>query len=57
MARTRSQYAAAGIRPRATPLPLRGVHKRYKPTDIAHRHRLPDNQRKTISVVTYRRRK
>lgn len=57
MVRTRSQYAAAGTRPRARPLPLRGVHKRYAPNDYAHRHRLPDNQRKTVEVVTYKRRK
>jgi len=55
--RTRSQHRAAGTRPRATPLPLRGVHKRYAPNDWAHRHRLPDRQRKSVHVVTYNRRK
>lgn len=57
MVRTRSQHRTAGTRPRARPLPLRGVHKRYGPNDHSHRHRLPDNQRKTVSVVTYKRRK
>lgn len=57
MVRTRSQYASAGLRPRAARLPLRGVRKRYAPNDTSHRHRLPDNQRKTVHVVTYSRRK
>lgn len=30
--------------------------KRYKPTDVAHRHRIADRQPKTISVTTHRRR-
>lgn len=30
--------------------------KRYKPTDTAHRHRLPDSQPKTQQVVSYYRR-
>lgn len=30
--------------------------KKYKPTDHAHRHRLPDRQRKSINVVSYTRR-
>lgn len=38
-------------------LPLRGVRKRYNPTDWAHRHRLPDRQRKSVRVIAYRRRK
>lgn len=30
--------------------------KRYKPTDVAHRHRLHDRQRKSVRVVAYTRR-
>lgn len=30
--------------------------KRYKPQDVAHRHRLPDRQPKAITVSTYQRR-
>lgn len=38
-------------------LPMRGIRKRYAPNDWSHRHRLPDRQRKSVQVVTYRRRK
>lgn len=30
--------------------------KRYKPSDVAHRHRLADRQPKTVEVTTHRRR-
>jgi hypothetical protein len=30
--------------------------KRYKPTDVAHRHRIRDSQPKSVRVVSYTRR-
>jgi hypothetical protein len=30
--------------------------KRYRPNDHAHRHRLPDRQRKSVRVIAYYRR-
>lgn len=34
----------------------RAFIKRYKPTDVTKRHRLPDRQRKSVRVVSYSRR-
>lgn len=48
---------------RVTPMnPRIGMRQRrwrkmYKPSDVAHRHRLSDTQPKTEEVVSYRRRK
>ena len=30
--------------------------KRYKPTDVSHRHRLSDRQPKSVRVLSYTRR-
>ena len=35
---------------------FRRFPKRYKPTDTAHRHRLKDRQRHTVTVQTHTRR-
>ena len=35
---------------------FRRFRKRYKPSDTAHRHRLKDRQRKTITVESHTRR-
>ncbi len=58
---TRRMAALAGVRPvRANPRTgmrqRRRWPKRYKPQDVAHRHRIPDPQPKTQQVVAYRRR-
>jgi hypothetical protein len=34
----------------------RRFRKRYRPTDIYHRHRLPDAQHKSVRVISYSRR-
>lgn len=34
----------------------RAFIKRYKPTDVTKRHRLPDRQRKSVRVISYSRR-
>lgn len=58
---TRSRARATGQAPvRANPrigMRRRIWRKMYKPTDIAHRHRLRDGQPKEEEVVSYRRRK
>lgn len=60
MAITRSMARRAGRAPRAAN-PRIGMRrhrwvKRYKPSDMAHRHRLKDRQPKTEQVTSYSRR-
>lgn len=58
MAITRSQSRAGGglTRMRQEIGRRRAFIKRYKPTDVAHRHRLRDRQRKSVRVTSYTRR-
>lgn len=56
---TRGQQARTGqpLRERELQARRRRWRKHYRPTDTAHRHRLPDRQRKTEQVTTYVRRR
>lgn len=59
MAVTRSQTRSGGrsLSERELPARRRRWNKRYKDTDVAKRHRLPDRQSKTEVVTTYKRRR
>jgi hypothetical protein len=56
MVLTRANRRQIGERPRARPLPRRGIRPNYNPHDRCKRHRLPDRKRFTVPVRTYSRR-
>ena len=58
MVLTRGQRRSRGEAPVDYGLParMRRFRKMYRPTDVAHRHRLEDRQPKTQRVVSYVRR-
>lgn len=62
MVRTRAQYRAHGSAPVAANPAIDRMRRgrrwirRYKDSDVAHRHRLPDRQPKREVVRTYTRR-
>ena len=54
--RSQSRMGAALVRMQHEIERRRRFRKRYKPTDVSHRHRLADRQRKSVHVVSYARR-
>jgi hypothetical protein len=58
MVTTRSQYQRqlALQRIRNSVQRTRNFIKRYRPTDVTKRHRLPDRQPKSVRVISYARR-
>jgi hypothetical protein len=54
--RSQSRLGASLTRIRNEIERRRRWRKRYKPTDVSHRHRLSDRQPKSVRVVSYNRR-
>jgi hypothetical protein len=54
--RSQSRNGAALMRIQREIGRRQAFRKRYKVNDTAHRHRLPDRQRKSVHVVSYLRR-
>jgi len=54
--RSQSRLGAALTRMQTDIERRRRWRKRYKPTDVTHRHRLSDRQPKSVRVVSYTRR-
>jgi hypothetical protein len=54
--RSQSRLGAALTRMQADIERRRRWRKRYKPSDVSHRHRLQDRQPKSVRVISYTRR-